>query len=76
MTKDLTKESLFTPEEVDLVVLKHEDDCKLMRTATNITQWNNLRENIINNNRETHPTEMIILLGHIDGVIHSEVFGK
>jgi len=67
--------SFFNDAEQKAVINKNIELTEKLKTATNVVEWNKLREEV-KHKFVGNQQQRAMLFGYIDGVIHPEVFGK
>jgi len=73
--RDSSAKSIFSTKEQEAVIKMNEKFIDMMKTTTNVKDWNLMREKVtadfIGSNEE-----LVMLFGYIDGVLFAETFKK
>ena len=72
---DITK-PMFPAEAQLSVIRENQDFIVLMKTAKDVKHWNRLREFVKAKLQPINPVGYIMLMGHVDGVIFPQLFGR
>ena len=73
MNRIRSTQSLFVRKEQDKII--NATDFSSFHETTNVEEWNKARELFIYGHKGGI-MDLLMVLGHIDGILHSQLFGK